>query len=171
MIILPSVSEDEARQRFPGGWKAPKPYLRIVPQPKLASLGPSPENMEKQFSKTVLAVVNDLFFSAKINEAAKRAGVTLKYVTTEKDLLEKAKADPALIIFDLNFEAVRPIESIRKLKGTDELKHISLLGYLSHVQTDLQRLAQEAGCDTVMPRSAFSMNLSQILMRHAGAGA
>ena len=31
--------------------------------------------MEKQFSKTVLAVVNDLFFSAKINEAAKRAGV------------------------------------------------------------------------------------------------
>jgi PleD family two-component response regulator len=133
--------------------------------------GPSPENMEIQLSKTVLAVVNDLFFSAKINEAAKRAGVTLKYVTTEKDLLEKAKADPALIIFDLNFEAVRPIESIRKLKGTDELKHINLLGYLSHVQTDLQRLAQEAGCDTVMPRSAFSMNLSQILMRHAGAGA
>ena len=34
VIILPSVSEDEARQRFPGGWKAPKPYLRIVPQPK-----------------------------------------------------------------------------------------------------------------------------------------
>jgi hypothetical protein len=35
----------------------------------------------------------------------------------------------------------------------------------------LQRLAQEAGCDTVMPRSAFSMNLGQILMRHAKAGA
>ena len=34
VIILPSVSEDDARQRFPGGWKAPKPYLRIVPQPE-----------------------------------------------------------------------------------------------------------------------------------------
>ncbi len=34
VIILPSVSEDEARQKFPGGWKAPKHYLRIVPQPK-----------------------------------------------------------------------------------------------------------------------------------------
>ena len=34
VIILPSVSEDEARQKFPGGWKAPKPYLRIVPQPE-----------------------------------------------------------------------------------------------------------------------------------------
>jgi hypothetical protein len=40
-------------------------------------------------AQTILAVVTDLFFSAKINEAAKRAGVTLKYVTTEKDLLEK----------------------------------------------------------------------------------
>jgi PleD family two-component response regulator len=121
-------------------------------------------------AQTILAVVTDLFFSVKINEAAKRAGVTLKYVTSEKDLLEKAKADPALIIFDLNFEAVRPIELIVKLKGTAELKPIALLGYLSHVQTDLQKLAQEAGCDTVMPRSAFSMDLNKILMRYAGAG-
>jgi alkyl hydroperoxide reductase subunit AhpC len=34
VIILPTVSEDEARQKYPGGWKAPRPYLRIVPQPK-----------------------------------------------------------------------------------------------------------------------------------------
>jgi alkyl hydroperoxide reductase subunit AhpC len=34
VIIVPSVPDDEAKQRFPGGWKAPKPYLRIVPQPK-----------------------------------------------------------------------------------------------------------------------------------------
>jgi alkyl hydroperoxide reductase subunit AhpC len=34
VIIVPSVSNDEAKQRFPDGWKAPKPYMRIVPQPK-----------------------------------------------------------------------------------------------------------------------------------------
>ena len=34
VIIVPAVSDDEARQKFPGGWKSPKPYLRIVPQPK-----------------------------------------------------------------------------------------------------------------------------------------
>jgi thioredoxin-dependent peroxiredoxin len=34
VIILPSVPEEEAKQKFPAGWKAPKPYLRIVPQPK-----------------------------------------------------------------------------------------------------------------------------------------
>jgi alkyl hydroperoxide reductase subunit AhpC len=34
VIILPSVSEADAKQKFPNGWKAPKPYLRIVPQPE-----------------------------------------------------------------------------------------------------------------------------------------
>jgi len=33
VIILPSVSEEEAKERFPAGWKAPKPYIRIVSQP------------------------------------------------------------------------------------------------------------------------------------------
>jgi alkyl hydroperoxide reductase subunit AhpC len=34
VIIVPSVSDADAKQAYPGGWKAPKPYLRIVPQPK-----------------------------------------------------------------------------------------------------------------------------------------
>jgi len=34
VIIVPAVSDDEAKKKFPGGWKAPKPYIRIVPQPK-----------------------------------------------------------------------------------------------------------------------------------------
>jgi len=34
VIIVPAVSDEEAKKTFPGGWKAPKPYLRIVPQPK-----------------------------------------------------------------------------------------------------------------------------------------
>jgi alkyl hydroperoxide reductase subunit AhpC len=34
VIILPSVTEEEAKQKYPRGWRAPRPYLRIVPQPK-----------------------------------------------------------------------------------------------------------------------------------------
>ena len=33
VIIVPSVSDEQAKEKFPGGWKAPRPYLRIVPQP------------------------------------------------------------------------------------------------------------------------------------------
>jgi alkyl hydroperoxide reductase subunit AhpC len=34
VIIVPSVTDEEAKTRFPGGWKALKPYLRVTPQPK-----------------------------------------------------------------------------------------------------------------------------------------
>ena len=37
VIIVPAVSDDEAKQKFPGGWKAPKPSLRIMPQSKYAA--------------------------------------------------------------------------------------------------------------------------------------
>jgi hypothetical protein len=34
VIIVPSVSDEQAREKFPGGWKSLRPYLRIVPQPR-----------------------------------------------------------------------------------------------------------------------------------------
>jgi len=34
VIILPAVSNDEAKAKYPNGWKSPRPYLRIVPQPE-----------------------------------------------------------------------------------------------------------------------------------------
>ncbi len=34
VIIVPAVSDDDAKKKYPGGWKSPKPYIRIVPQPR-----------------------------------------------------------------------------------------------------------------------------------------
>jgi hypothetical protein len=59
------------------------------------------------------------------------------------------------------------VQLIQKLKADPALQKISLLGYVSHVQGDLKQAAQEAGCDMVLARSAFSQNLPQILKRHA----
>ena len=120
-------------------------------------------------SKKVLAVVEDLFFTVKINEAAKRAGLGITFVKSEVDALEHARQQPALIIVDINFQGVDPLNLIRKLKADDQTKRISLIGYLSHVQGELKLEAQQAGCDMVMPRSAFSQNLPQILKRHSGS--
>lgn len=105
----------------------------------------------------------------KINESVKRAGFTVEFVKGEKDALQKALAQPALIIIDLNFGAADPLSLIAKLKSNAETKTINLLGYVSHVQADLKRNAQEAGCDMVLARSAFSQNLPQILNRYARA--
>jgi PleD family two-component response regulator len=123
--------------------------------------------MQKQEPKRVLAVVSDLFFSVKLTEAAKRAGLALEFVKESKEVLEKALDKPSLIIFDLNFEDAQPLNLIVKLKGSSVTKGISLIGYLSHVQAELKQQAQEAGCDMVLARSAFSQNMPLIFKRHS----
>ena len=124
--------------------------------------------MHKQENKKILAVVSDLFFSVKITEAAKRAGMLLEFVKDPKDVLEKAREKPSLIIVDLNFETAQPLKLIGKLKGSADYKGVSVIGYLSHLQGELKQKAQDAGADMVMARSAFSQNLPQILKRHSG---
>ena len=124
--------------------------------------------MPNQEPKRVLAAVNDLFFSVKLTEAAKNAGLSLEFVKDFDQVIEKAKSRPSLLVMDLNFDAVDPLELIRRLKGSPETKGVRLIGYLSHVQADLKQQAQEAGCDMVMARSAFSQNLPQILKRYSG---
>lgn len=116
----------------------------------------------------MLAVVNDLFFSVKLTDAAKRAGMGLEFVKEFDQVLEKAKTRPSLVILDLNFDSAQPLDLIRELKGSPDTKGVRLLGYLSHVQADLKQQAQEAGCDMVLARSAFSQNMHQLFKRHAG---
>ena len=111
-----------------------------------------------------------MFFSVKLTDAAKRNGLALEFVKDGKEVIEKAKGRPSLIIFDLNFDAVQPLKLIAKLKGNSETKPISLIGYLSHVQGELKLKAQEAGCDMVMARSALSQNLPLIFKRHSSLG-
>jgi PleD family two-component response regulator len=125
--------------------------------------------MHKQVKKKILAVVEDLMFTVKIADAAKRAGLEVEFVKSERDVIEKAAQEkPLLIILDLNFNAVEPLKLISKMKSDGEMKQISVIGYLSHVQGELKQQAQEAGANIVMARSAFSQNLQQILKRHSG---
>lgn len=116
-----------------------------------------------------MAVLEDLFFTVKINESAKRAGMPVEFLKNEADVLEKAKGKPSLILIDLNYGGIDPLELVKKLKSGDETKSVPLIGYLSHVQGELKQQAQQAGCNMVLARSAFSQNLLQILKRHAGA--
>ena|SRR5437016_445981 len=104
--------------------------------------------MHNHAKKKILAVVDDLLFTVKISDAAKRAGLDVEFLKSELDVVEKAKHDhPLLIIIDLNNNSVPPLELILKLKGDGDLKRISLIGYLSHVQGELKMQAQEAGAN------------------------
>ncbi len=114
--------------------------------------------------------IEDLFFIAKIQETARKLGVKVAFVKNEKDAITALTAGeeedrPGLIVFDLNNANAKPLTLIPKLKA--KLKRsTSIIGFLSHLQGDLKAKAVEAGCDTVMPRAAFSQNLPNLLRRY-----
>jgi CheY-like chemotaxis protein len=133
---------------------------------------PEPEpvpNGGESANSRIFAFIEDLFFMAKIQETARKLNVKVEFVKTDKDLMEKMQQNgeekPSLIIFDLNNNGVKPLTLIPKLKSKLK-KGTSIIGFLSHVQGDLKQKAHEVGCDMVLPRSAFSQNLPQLLRRH-----
>lgn len=116
----------------------------------------------------IFAFVDDLFFVAKIQEISRKLNVKVEFVKTDKDIAEKTEnveEKPSLIIVDLNSNGIKPLPVISKMRSRYK-KATSIVGFVSHVQGDLKVKAQEAGCDVVMPRSAFSQNLPNILRRH-----
>ena len=122
---------------------------------------------ETNKSKKIIAVLDDLLFSSKIREAAKPLSLDLEFIKNTNELIQKLEsAKPSLIIFDLNYKASNPLQTITDLKSSPELKHIRILGYLSHVQTELKEDASKAGCDLIPPRSKFSKDLREILAKY-----
>jgi CheY-like chemotaxis protein len=120
-------------------------------------------------SRPILVFIDDLFFMAKVQETARKLNVKINFVKSDKEVLEMAAAAderPALVIIDLNHHTIKPLAVITKLKAKFK-KETNIIGFLSHLQGELKVKAQEAGCDMVLPRSAFSQNLPQLLRRHA----
>ncbi len=113
--------------------------------------------------KKVLAVMSDLFFSAKIIDEAKKSGLTAVFVKDKAVALEQLKSKPALVIFDLNCASAEPLDLIASMKRNPETSDIPAIGFVSHVQTDLKEKALAAGCDTVVARSVFAQNFPAIL--------
>ena len=119
----------------------------------------------------IFLFIEDLFFLAKIQEASRKLGVKVEFVKgddkeTISRINEQATVDrPTLLVFDLNNNPAKPLTLIPKFK-TKLKRSVSIIGFLSHLQGDLKAKATEAGCDTVMPRSAFSQSLPNLLRRY-----
>jgi hypothetical protein len=118
----------------------------------------------------ILCFIDDLFFQAKINETSKKLGVKVEFLKGDKDSVTRIteaaeEAWPTLVVFDLNNLNAKPMTLIPKFKAKFK-KATSIVGFLNHLQGDLKLKAIEAGCDTVMPRSAFSQSLPNLLRRY-----
>jgi hypothetical protein len=118
----------------------------------------------------IFCFIEDLFFLVKIQETARKLGVKVEFVKGDKDAVARIydapeNEKPALLVFDLNNLNVKPMALIPKFKSKFK-KAVSIIGFLNHLQGDLKMKAIEAGCDVVMPRSAFSQSLPNLLRRY-----
>jgi CheY-like chemotaxis protein len=119
-------------------------------------------------SKTIVAAVDDMFFMSKIRAVAEHLELSVHFVRSATAALEAARAEvPSLVVVDLHSQKCDPFGLAKEFKADESLRAVPLLGFFSHVQTELQRRAKESGFDSVLPRSAFSKNLPTIL-EHAG---
>ena len=112
---------------------------------------------------TVAILVDDMFFTAKINSAAAECQRRTERIKSREQLEGLAANPPALVIIDLNSDRLDPLKAIEYLKASEELSKVPVVSFVSHVQTDLIRGAQAAGCDYVLPRSAFTQMLPEIV--------
>jgi DNA-binding NarL/FixJ family response regulator len=108
----------------------------------------------------VVALMDDLFFQMKLAETAKHLGVEVKVAANPDALNGLLEPAPKLAIVDLNARS-QPLIAVERLRTAN--KNLRIVGFLSHVQRDLAAQAQSAGCDEVLPRSAFTQNLAAIL--------
>jgi DNA-binding NarL/FixJ family response regulator len=108
----------------------------------------------------VVALMDDLFFQMKVAETAKHVGLELKVAANGDALLALMEPAPKLVIIDLNARS-NPIQAVERIRAGKN--GVRVVAFLSHVQTELAAQARDAGCDEVMPRSAFTQNLAAIL--------
>jgi hypothetical protein len=141
------------------GYYQPDPYFAPFASP-----------VREDAPTKILCFIDDLFFQAKINETSKKLGVKVEFLKGDKDSVARItdapeEQWPALVVFDLNNLNAKPMTLIPKFKAKFK-KATSIVGFLNHLQGDLKAKAVEAGCDTVMPRSAFSQSLPNLLRRY-----
>ena len=113
--------------------------------------------------RRVVAVVPDIFFSAKIGETAKHVGAAVEFARSESELLGKTSDPAALIVVDLNAAGIDTVSMVAKLRAMPALDGTPLIGFVRHEMSELIAAARRAGCDQVLSRNAFSKNLPQIL--------
>ncbi|HEY7545846.1 MAG TPA: hypothetical protein VID27_13220 [Blastocatellia bacterium] len=108
----------------------------------------------------VAMMVDDMFFASKIRGAAASTGCEVVSIKS----VEQLETDPpSMVLLDLHSQKFDAVSIIEFIKSKPELKEIPVVAFLSHVQVDVKRRAEEAGCDYVIPRSLFTERLPQIV--------
>lgn len=112
--------------------------------------------------KSVIACVDDLFFRSKIEATARHLNLPVRFAEA-KDLATECGEETTAVLLDVSGSDTT-LAAVRKIRENQKTRDVPVIGFLSHVDRELARQAEDAGVTRVMPRSQFSETLPDLLM-------
>jgi CheY-like chemotaxis protein len=119
----------------------------------------------------IVALVDDLMFLSRIREAARGRALEVKPARTAAAAVAGVRAGARMVIMDLDSPRLPTAATLAELRADPSLAALPVVGFFSHVEAQRGRDALQAGCTTVLPRSAFVQKLDALLAEAAsGSG-
>ena len=114
---------------------------------------------------TVVAVIDDLFFQAKVGTALQQMGIAAQVVPNGGPLHARLQAGdaPDLVIVDLTLRSAEATSLIRDLRAAPHGDSVPILAFGSHVAVEVRKRALQAGASQVVAKSVFAKQLPQLV--------
>ncbi len=116
-------------------------------------------------SRVGLLICNDLLFLSKVTGIAQSLGYQVEAVGMPQGLIKAVVGGYACILLDLSLQPLKVADIIANLRDNPPPP---VIAFGAHVDTARLEEARQAGCREVLPRSAFNMQLPEILTRYLG---
>ncbi len=114
--------------------------------------------------QAIVALVEDLVFTAKLRAAAHGIEVALQIASQPEEWLQLVRrASPTLVLIDLNFSRADALALVAQARTATNDRATPIVGFLSHVQAERALAARTAGCTAAIPRSLFVQLLPALL--------
>ena len=107
-------------------------------------------------NKTILVVINDLFFYTKLRDALLPQGYKLERARTQEDFASKAAVGPDAVVMNLNDLSLDPFRALTLLKADPLLAKVPVLAFANHEEVETWQRAKTLGVSKIVSRNEFS---------------
>jgi CheY-like chemotaxis protein len=139
--------------------------LKPIPDPHPLSM-PYPPLIPR--ARAVVAVMSDLIFRSKIDEAARLNGLELRAAKSLEQLdRHLGVGEPAVVFVDLEADSIDPVAAIRRIRERDQQGTVRVVGFAGHTNVAAIEAGRAAGATLVLARSGLAAQLPTLLARVA----
>lgn len=121
--------------------------------------------------KLILVLVEDLYFTSRIESTAKNLGFQVELLERangiDRGFVEVLKErQPSLVIFDLNNKHIPWKEWILEAKEDETTSAYPLIAFGSHMDVETMQMAKASGADAVLAKSRFTEAMAELILKY-----